>query len=119
MSRSLAALIYSRVSHDRVGLGRSVGEQEAECRQVAEQEGWAVTVVLCDNDRSASRYAKKRRPAYEELKRLLATGTVDVVMAWEASRLHRDMADYVRIRDLCAEHGVLWHYSGRTYDMSN
>jgi DNA invertase Pin-like site-specific DNA recombinase len=36
------AIIYTRVSKDPKQLGRSVGEQEAECRAIAEREGWHV-----------------------------------------------------------------------------
>src|SRR5262245_18581041 len=61
------ALIYTRVSQDRKKRGRSVAEQEAECRAVCEAEGWHVLDVLTDNDRSASRYATRGRPAWDEV----------------------------------------------------
>ena len=52
---SPSALIYARVSQDRRH-GRSVAEQEAECRAWAGREGWRVVDVIVDNDRSASQY---------------------------------------------------------------
>ena len=54
---ALRAVIYARVSSDPNERGRSVSEQEAECRAVCEREGWHVVAVYSDNDRSASRYA--------------------------------------------------------------
>jgi len=36
----------------------------------------------------------------------------------DASRAQRDLAVYVRLRDACQSAGVLWHYNGRTYDLS-
>jgi DNA invertase Pin-like site-specific DNA recombinase len=57
----IRAVIYTRVSQDRGAGKRSVGEQEAECRTVAIDNGWTVVKVFTDNDRSASRYAKKAR----------------------------------------------------------
>lgn len=112
------AVIYTRVSKDASGQARSVGEQEAECRRTADREGWHVVRTFCDNDRSASRYATKKRPEYAALIDLLRSGGADVLVTWEASRAQRDLEVYVQLRDLCAQHEVLWSYSGRTHDLS-
>lgn len=93
-----------------------MSEQETECRSVAERNGWTVGDVLIDNDRGASRYSKKDRPAYRKLSQLLTRG--DVLITWEASRAQRDLAAYLQLRDLCAEIGVLWCYSGKVHDLS-
>jgi site-specific DNA recombinase len=111
------ALIYTRVSKDRKQ-SRSTAEQEAECRAVADREGWEIVDVLTDNGRSASRYAKKDRPAWEEVKRRLSNG-VDVLVTWEASRSHRDLGEFVALRNLCRTHGVLLNYSGHTIDFDD
>ncbi|MDQ0283802.1 recombinase family protein [Rhodococcoides fascians] len=112
----MRAILYTRVSSDPSGRGRSVGEQEAECREVCAREGWDVAEVLTDNDTGASRWSGKNRPAYRDLERALQPG--DVLVTWEASRAQRDLKAYVQLRDLCAERGVLWSYSGRTYDLT-
>jgi DNA invertase Pin-like site-specific DNA recombinase len=112
------ALIYTRVSKDRAH-GRSVAEQEAECRQVCDREGWRVAGVLCDNDRSASRHAKRGRPAWDEVKHRVAAGGVDVLVTWEASRSTRDLGEFVDLRELCRAHGVLLSYSGRLLDLDD
>ena len=112
------AVIYTRVSQDRSGLARSVAEQESECRAVCEREGWAVLDVLVDNDAGASRWSKSDRPGYQRLAELLKLGNVGVLVTWEASRAQRDLSAYVQLRDLCAERGVRWCYSGRTFDLS-
>jgi site-specific DNA recombinase len=117
---STAALIYTRVSKDPKKRGRSVAEQETECRAVCEREGWDVLDVLCDNGISASRHATKTRPAWEDVKRRIANGGgVDVVVTWEASRSNRDLKEYVALRELCRAHGVLLNYSGHTYDFND
>jgi len=54
-SDRLRALIYTRVSKDPKGRGRSTREQETECRQVCDDAGWDVVEVVTDNHRSASR----------------------------------------------------------------
>ncbi|NKR80190.1 recombinase family protein [Rhodococcus hoagii] len=65
----MRAIIYARVSADQSGRGRSVSEQEAECRAICQREGWDVAEVLSDNDVGASRFSRvKDRPAYERLK---------------------------------------------------
>lgn len=110
------AIIYARVSSDKAA-GRSVEEQEHECRAECERRGWPVAHVLTDNDLSASRFATKDRPEYKRLRDLLAPG--DVLVTWEASRAQRDLARYVELRDLCAERGVRWSYSGRLFDLTD
>ncbi|MGW2096080.1 recombinase family protein [Promicromonospora sukumoe] len=112
----MRAVIYCRVSSDTSNIGRSVTEQEAECRALCEREGWTVADVLVDNDRGASRYSRKDRPAYRKLQRVLQEG--DALVTWEASRAQRDLAAYVQLRDLCVDRNVLWCYSGRIYDLS-
>jgi site-specific DNA recombinase len=47
---------------------------------------------------------------------LIADGAVDVLVTWEASRAERKLAGVAELIDLCAAHGVLWSYKGRTYD---
>lgn len=113
---TLRAVIYARVSADRAG-GRSVEEQERECRAECERNGWPVAAVLTDNDVSASRFATKTRPEYGRLRDLLEPG--DVLVTWEASRAQRDLARYVELRDLCADRGVWWSYSGRLFDLTD
>jgi site-specific DNA recombinase len=110
------ALIYTRVSKDK-RQGRSVDEQEDECRRVCDLEGWRIADVLSDNDCSASRYATRNRPAWEQVKHRIATDVIDVLVTWEASRSSRDLAGFVELRDLCQEHGVRLNYKGRTLDL--
>lgn len=109
------AVIYTRVSKDRAS-GRSVAEQEAECRIVCGREGWHVAEVLSDNDVGASRWSKGVRPNYDRLAQILRPG--DVLVTWEASRAQRDLAAYNDLRQLCTERDVLWCYSGRVFDLS-
>ena len=83
--RVIRAVIYTRVSQDRGAGKRSVGEQEAECRTLATGNGWTVVRVFTDNDRSASRYAKKLRPGFTELLAFIEAGGAEVLMTWEGS----------------------------------
>ena len=113
----MRAIVYTRVSSDQSGHGRSVESQEAECRAVCARYDWPVAEVLCDNDIGASRHTGKARPQYQRLAEILKPG--DVLVTWEASRAQRDLEQYVKLRRLCAELGVLWSYGGKLYDLSN
>ncbi|MEU8374740.1 recombinase family protein [Micromonospora sp. NPDC048894] len=114
----MRAVIYTRVSSDPNNLGRSVDEQEADCRAVCQREGWQVVRVFSDNDRSASRYAKKERPQYQALRAYLEGGKADVLVMWEGSRAQRDLEAYLSLRNLCARDGIGYSYSGKLYDLT-
>src|SRR5687768_13535504 len=114
----MRAVIYTRVSSDPHSTGRSVEQQETECRQVCDRNGWTVVQVFTDNDRSASRYARKDRPGYAQVKNFLDGGHADALVLWEGSRAQRDLRDYLKLRDLCAARGVLYCYSGKVHDLT-
>lgn len=112
----MRAAIYTRVSQDRDNNTKSVSSQEQDCRALCERHGWEVARVFTDNDRSASQYSKKGRPAFEEL--LGSLKDFDVLVTWEASRATRDLEVYVALRSACKAAGVLWAYSGKLYDFN-
>lgn len=116
-SRPKRALIYTRVSADRAE-GRSPAEQEQEARQQCQREGWQVVDVFSDS-LGASRHSKGTRRGWVEVQQRLASGEIDVLVTWEASRAQRDLRSYSDLAELCEGSGVLWSYSGRVYDLSN
>lgn len=118
---NLLAVIYTRVSEDDQRQRRSVGEQEQECREAATDEGWAVARVFVDNDRSASRYARKVREQYAELLAYLDANPVDVLILWESSRGGRELESWAGLLNLCRRRGIRIHIytHGRTYDLEN
>lgn len=113
----MRAVIYTRVSNDQSGRSTSTDDQERECRAICAANGWDVGHVLTDNDIGASRWSSKDRPAYRQLTDILQRG--DVLVTWEASRAQRDVGAYVELRNLCAERGVQWYYSGRLNDLNS
>ena len=116
---TMRALIYTRVSLDPRGQGRSVDEQETECREWAAREGWTITGVISETG-SASRYARstRSRTRWDELTTTLAAGNTDLLLTWEASRATRQLEEYAQLRALCATHGILWGYSGTIHDLT-
>lgn len=81
------AVVYSRISRDRVGAGLGVERQEADCRLLAEARGLTITAVYRDNDISAS--SGKRRPGYRQMLEDARSGAFDTILAWHTDRLHR------------------------------
>lgn len=91
------AVIYCRISDDKSGEGLGVERQEKDCRALARKSKYRVVApALVDNDISA--YSGKRRPAYQDLLRMIEAGEVDVVLAWHSDRLHRsplELEEYI------------------------
>lgn len=118
----LRALIYNRASADPSGRGLSVTAQERENRAWCEREGWAVAGVVTDNDRSATRWARREREGYQQVKQALAGsvfGRVDLLVCWESSRATRDMDGHVELRRLCEQHDVRFAAKGRVLDFNH
>lgn len=69
-----------------------------------------------DDGISASAYSTKSRPGYARLADVLRPG--DVLAVWELSRATRQMTEYVALRDLCAERGVLLFDGTRVVDLA-
>ncbi|AWS45009.1 recombinase family protein [Streptosporangium sp. 'caverna'] len=118
---ALRAAIYDRVSKDRRGDSRSVGEQNADNRAAVAANGWKLVEEYKDNDRSASRFAIKAREEWPRLVADLEAGRFGVLVLWEPSRGSRDLTVWSTLLDTCRERGVLIHITshGRTYDPRN
>jgi site-specific DNA recombinase len=86
---SKRAAIYCRISRDAEQEGLGVKRQEEDCRALAERRGFTVVAVHVDNDLSASRFGKKERPEYKALMEAVAAGRVDVILAYDDSRITR------------------------------
>jgi site-specific DNA recombinase len=116
----LRAAIYTRVSSDPNDRGRSVEEQEVECRRWIEREGWdLIEPVYCDNDRSASRYARRARPDWQRLTEDLARGRIDVLVVWEISRTTRDRVVWAALVESCLDRDVKLCIDGRLHDLAD
>lgn len=101
--------------------GRSVDEQLTEEREWCEENEVTVGDQYIDDDRSASPMAAAPREEFERLLADIQSGRIkrgDVVVAWEASRLHRDLEIYIKLRNACWHAGVYWCINGDLYDLS-
>lgn len=115
----LRAFIYNRASRDPKRRGRSTADQSEENRAECEDQGWVVVGEFTDDDRSASRHARRTRDEFEAMAERIRAGECDVLVTWESSRANRTIDGYVRLRTLIEETGVLWRYGGHTYDMND
>jgi site-specific DNA recombinase len=111
--------LYGRSSRDPKKRGRSIGDQLHDGRALADTYGWTVVEEYKDTGVSATRYAHKTRDDFEEMLVLIQERRVRIVVAYEASRYYRDLEVYVRLRNACAEAGVLLCYNGQIYDLTD
>jgi site-specific DNA recombinase len=81
--------IYARISEDRQN-GAGVERQLEDCLALADRKSWELTPTpYIDNDVSASRYSRQRRPQYRNLLAAIRDGKVNRVVAWHMDRLYR------------------------------
>ncbi len=115
---AVRAARYQRASQDKKEQGKSVTDQGKLNKTEVTRHGWSDAATFTDNDRSASRYATKDRPDFERLIEGIRAGKFDVLVIWEISRQERDLAVYVKIRDMCTEIGMyFWLVGGVLYDL--
>lgn len=120
----IVAREYLRVSVDRSGKGKSTDQQHQENAEAIKRQGWKLHATpYRDDDRSASRYARKERKDYLKLISDLETGRfgADVLVLWESSRGSRQVGEWITLIELCEERevGVYVTTHGRLYDAAN
>lgn len=119
MGLPLIAAIYDRVSKDRHGRGKSVGEQDEENRDACAENGWKVLdPSYVDNDVSASRFSTREREDWLRLVEDLKARRFHVLVIWEIPRADRTFERYVMFVAMCRDIGILVHVTSqeRTYD---
>lgn len=114
----MPAYLYGRASVDPSKKGRSVSSQLTEGRALCAEHDWPIAGEFQDIDRSASRYARRARDDFEAMIEGVQSGKCRILVAFEASRYYRDIEVYIRLRNACAENGVLLCYNGTVYDLS-
>lgn len=97
-------VIYTRVSRDDSGEGKSNERQEAEARRLCEYKRWDVVEIVSDVSISAA--GKAKRPGWDRVLDMVRNGEVDHVVAYAMDRMTRNMLDLERLIILCEESGV-------------
>lgn len=98
------AAIYARQSLDKNGDSLAVSRQLAECRELAQRNGWEVAEIYQDNDKSAT--SGKARPEWNRLLSDLTAGRHDVLVCWHTDRLYRRLRDLVNLVDVAEKRAL-------------
>jgi site-specific DNA recombinase len=101
----IRAAIYVRISKDRTGEALGVARQEEDCRELAARNGWEVVDVYKDNDVSASDKRKPRKQ-YRRMLGDIQAGKLDAIIAWDTSRLYRQLRDLLELIEEFEKHDM-------------
>lgn len=116
--KRLRVAIYSRVSRDDTGEGQSNERQEEACRLLCQMRGWEVTAI--ERDVSKSAYdPSAERPGWDQIKRLMESGDIDVVVVWKLDRVTRRVAGLVDLILLCEETSVSFATTDGMLDLTS
>lgn len=96
--------IYCRISKDRTGEALGIARQEKDCRELAARLGWEVFDVYTDNDISA--HSGKPRPGYRAMLSDIQAGKIDAILAWDTSRLYRQLRNLLELIELFDAYGL-------------
>ena len=117
------AVIYVRTSSEQQAEKNSPIEQEADCRESAEQQGLVVVNVYRDIGRyrvknkwvepSGTRYD---RPGLLAMLRDAADGQFDVILAWREDRLYRGMRAMLVVLEAIQQHKLTIMLARETFD---
>lgn len=90
--------------HDELGVQR----QRLECEELCRRKGWKIGTVHVDDDRSAYRARKRRKPrlGYLDALRRLEMGAIRGLVSWHPDRLHRDPTELEAFIDLIEDCGA-------------
>jgi DNA invertase Pin-like site-specific DNA recombinase len=99
----MTTAIYLRQSLDRDHDKVSIDYQREQLHKLCSKRGWTDPVQYLDRSVSAS---KGTRPAYAELCRDIAAGTIARVLVWDMDRLHRQPRELEDFIDLADTHHV-------------
>lgn len=96
--------LYTRKSDDdRSVTEKSIGEQVAECKRLAERD--KLDVYKDWEESKSARYPHKR-PNYSELIKLIERGRIDGIICWHVNRLVRNMEEGGKLAQLLIEGNI-------------
>ena len=99
------AVLYARVSTDeQARSGYSLAQQIEALREYAAREGYEVLAEVTDPGQSG---ASLERPGMDQVRDLVATGGVSVVLAQDRDRFAREPAYHYLLRKEFEEHGTM------------
>lgn len=109
--------IYARLSRNPDGELEKIETQVADCRKVAERNGWTVAEVHKDPSLSAWKRGV-RRPGWENLLDRMKNRKADGVIVWHTDRLLRQPRDLEQLIDFGERDGLVVASAYGEYDLS-
>ena len=106
MTKKRLAAIYTRISDAREGDTAGVDRQREDCLALADQLGCTVVDVFQDNNTSATRKRLADRPAGSRMLQAIADGEANMVIAYSADRLYRQVAELDDLMDALGDRPV-------------
>lgn len=106
MTTKRLAAIYTRISDAREGDSAGVDRQREDCEKLAEKLGCAVAEVFIDNNVSATKKRLADRPAGKRMLEAIAEGEANMVIAYSADRLYRQVAELDQLIDALGDRPV-------------
>jgi site-specific DNA recombinase len=107
------AAIYIRTSSERQGAKASPDEQEADCRKLAEENGYIIETVYRDIERYRSRNrlidpsgTRSDRPGLVTMLEDAKAGRFDVILAWREDRLYRGLRAMLLVLETIQEYKI-------------
>jgi site-specific DNA recombinase len=85
----MRAAIYCRLSKNRRGKKANVRDQERDCREYIDSQGWQFVDSYIDDGISASDKSERQRDQFARMMADLRDGHIDVIVASEFTRLYR------------------------------
>src|SRR5215216_2282944 len=103
----MRAAIYCRLSKNRRGKKANVHDQERDCRDYIDSQGWDFVGSYVDDGISASDKSEKPRDQFIRMMADLRAGVIDVIVASEFTRLYRRPRELEELLDPVDKH----HYN--------
>ena len=95
-------------------------QRQYNLRQQAIALGWpAERVIIIDSDVGQSGASAAGRRGFQELMRQIRRGRVGLVMAWDPSRLTRNLLDWRRLLEACVRSDTLLLDQDGLYDLAD
>jgi site-specific DNA recombinase len=113
------AVTYCRISYDPNGTEAGVDRQRADTEKLAADLGYNVVEHIVDNDRSASRKARRAREGFDRMLQMAQAGTIDAVVAYDLDRFTRNPDELGAWIDVADKTGIKIHTTGTIVDLAD
>jgi DNA invertase Pin-like site-specific DNA recombinase len=119
MATNRNAVTYCRISYDPRGTEAGVERQRADTDRLAAELGYVIVDRIVDNDRSASRKARRSREGFDRMLEMAQAGSIDAVVAYDLDRFTRNPDELGAWIDVADTTGIKIHTTGTIVDLAD